>query len=84
MVKCTSYPTNSHCMQKTLYTSIRNAMEKLVVKKPKAKDTEAQQHYAKALDLLDAYLDLVELPPTDSGHYDQEFDTLVGRSARLL
>mmetsp|Transcript_13616 Transcript_13616/g.19521 ORF Transcript_13616/g.19521 Transcript_13616/m.19521 type:complete len:266 (+) Transcript_13616:129-926(+) len=61
-----------------------NAMEKLVVKKPKTKDTEAQQYYAKALDLLDAYLDLVELPPTDSGHYDQEFDTLVGRSARLL
>ena len=41
------------------------------------------KHYIKALDVLDTYLDLVELPPTDSGHYDQEFDTLVGESARL-
>lgn len=40
-------------------------------------------HYIKALDVLDTYLDLVELPPTDSGHYDKEFDTLVGESARL-
>jgi len=74
----------THIECNNTFISIRNAMEKLVVKKPKTKDTEAQQYYAKALDLLDAYLDLVELPPTDSGHYDQEFDTLVGRSARLL
>ncbi len=37
----------------------------------------------KALDILDTYLDLVELPPTESGHYDKEFDTLVGESARI-
>ena len=25
------------------------------------------------LDILDEYLDLVELPPTESGNYDKEF-----------
>ena len=59
-------------------------MEKLVVKTPKTNDTEAQQRYARALDVLDKYLDLVELPPTDSEHYNQEFSTLVGESARLM
>ena len=59
-------------------------MEKSVlVKKPKTKDLAAVQHYAAALEILDTYLDLVELPPTDSGHYDQEFDTLVGASSRI-
>jgi len=47
------------------------------------KPQEWQQKYANALDVLDVYLDLVELPPTSSGHYDQEFDTAVGASARL-
>lgn len=61
-----------------------DAMEKLVAtKKPKKYDKEAIGHYAAGLDILDTYLDLVELPPTDSGHYDQEFDTLVGESARI-
>ena len=61
-----------------------NAMEKLVVvKKPKTMDKAVIGHYAAALDILDTYLDLVELPPPDSGHYDREFDTLVGESARL-
>jgi hypothetical protein len=59
-------------------------MEKKVrVKKPKTSDREAVQNYATALEILDEYLDLVELPPIDSGHYDKEFDTLVGESARI-
>lgn len=58
-------------------------MEKAVVKKPKKKDPAAVGHYANALDILDTYLDLVELPPTDSGHYDQEFNTLVGETSRI-
>lgn len=53
-------------------------MEKLVKKKPKKNDPEAVARYARALDTLDRYLDVVELPPTDSGHYEQEFDTAVG------
>ena len=39
--------------------------------------------YLEALDILDEYLDLVELPPTDSGNYDKEFSTLVGVSSRI-
>jgi hypothetical protein len=58
-------------------------MEKKVRKKPKTNDPAAVENYAVALRILDAYLDLVELPPTDSGHYDKEFDTLVGESARI-
>jgi hypothetical protein len=62
----------------------RDAFEKSVVtKKPKTKDLAAVGHYAAALDILDTYLDLVELPPTESGHYDKEFDTLVGASSRI-
>lgn len=60
-----------------------DAVEKAVVKKPKKNDVASVQRYAKALDVLDAYLDLVELPPTASGHYDQEFSTLVGESSRI-
>merc|ERR1712087_214683 len=60
-----------------------DAMEKAVVKKPKKNDPKAVARYANALDILDIYLDLVELPPTSSGHYDQEFSTLVGESSRL-
>mmetsp|Transcript_74162 Transcript_74162/g.214837 ORF Transcript_74162/g.214837 Transcript_74162/m.214837 type:complete len:243 (+) Transcript_74162:158-886(+) len=59
-----------------------DAMEKRV-KKGKAGDKEAIGHYAAALDILDEYLDLVELPPTGSGLYDQEFSRAVGESARL-
>ena len=44
---------------------------------------EAKGMYAEALDCLDEYLDLVELPPTESGHYDKEFSTLVGESSRI-
>ncbi len=44
----------------------------------------AQQHYIRALDFLDVYLDLVELPPTDSGYYDTDFDTRVGETARIM
>ncbi|KAG7342637.1 hypothetical protein IV203_020581 [Nitzschia inconspicua] len=46
-------------------------------------DREAVGHYAAALDILDSYLDLVELPPTNSGWYDQEFSRAVGDSARI-
>jgi hypothetical protein len=61
-----------------------NDLEKLVKKAKKDKgDNAATVKYAAALDILDEYLDLVELPPTDSGHYDQEFDTLVGETARI-
>jgi len=61
-----------------------DAMEKCVLaKKPKTMDTAAIGHYAAGLDILDTYLDLVELPPTESGHYDKEFDTLVGKSSRI-
>jgi len=61
----------------------RDAMEKQVVQNPKKSDPVAQQYYIKALDILDRYLDLVELPPTESGHYDKEFSTKVGDSARI-
>lgn len=61
-----------------------DAMEKSVkTKAPKKFDKAAIGHYAAALDILDTYLDLVELPPTDSGWYEQEFDTLVGAAARI-
>lgn len=53
------------------------------VKKPKVNDVETQQLYVAAFEILDKYLDLVELPPIDSGHYDKEFDTLVGETARI-
>lgn len=59
-----------------------DAMEKRV-KKAKAGDKEAIGHYASALNILDEYLDLVELPPINSGYYEQEFNRAVGESARL-
>jgi hypothetical protein len=65
-----------------------NEMEKIVKsnssKKMSASNADMiQKIYTNALVVLDVYLDLVELPPTDSGHYDQEFDTLVGETARI-
>ncbi|GAX24635.1 hypothetical protein FisN_21Lh263 [Fistulifera solaris] len=60
-----------------------NDMEKLVTKKGKVDSKQVAAVYVAALDILDQYLDLVELPPTDSGHYEQEFDTLVGESPRI-
>eukprot|EP00970_Alexandrium_tamarense_P004925 scaffold808_cov196-Alexandrium_tamarense.AAC.62 len=60
-----------------------NLFERRVIKNPKQNDEEAKQIYANALDLLDEYLDLVELPPTESGHYDKEFSTLVGETSRI-
>jgi hypothetical protein len=61
-----------------------DALEKIVkAKKFKSFDKEAIGHYAAGLDILDEYLDLVELPPISSGHYEQEFDTLVGASSRI-
>jgi len=59
-----------------------DAMEKRA-QKGKAGDKEAIGHYAAALDMLDEYLDLVELPPIDSGFYEKEFSRAVGESARL-
>jgi len=58
-------------------------MERLVKKKAKSNDQAAVERYAAALGILDRYLDLVELPPTDSGHYDEAFDTSVGETARI-
>ena len=52
-------------------------------KKAKKGDNDAVKHYAAALDALDSYLDLVELPPTDSGWYEQQFSRAVGDSARI-
>lgn len=60
-----------------------DALEKVVKKPKKGDDAKFQQLYVKALTILDGYLDLVELPPIDSGHYEQEFSTLVGRNSRL-
>ncbi len=60
-----------------------DAMEKAVKKPKKGVDKDTIKRYAAGLDILDTYLDLVELPPIDSGHYEQEFDTLVGVSARI-
>lgn len=60
-----------------------DAMEKAVVKKPKTMDKVSVGHYAAALEILEPYLDLVELPPIESGHYDKEFDTRVGASSRI-
>lgn len=61
-----------------------NELEKRVrTKKPSTNDVQAVASYSSALEILDVYLDLVELPPIDSGHYDKEFDTLVGESARI-
>lgn len=59
-----------------------DAMEKRV-KKGKADDKEAIGHYAAALQILDEYLDLVELPPTESNWYEQEFSRQVGTSSRI-
>ena len=59
-----------------------DAMEKRV-KKAKAGDKDAIANYAAALNILDEYLDLVELPPIDSGYYEKEFSRAVGESARL-
>lgn len=58
-------------------------MEKRVTKNPKQNDVTSVRYYADGLDILDKYLDLVELPPIESGHYDQEFSTLVGEAARI-
>lgn len=60
-----------------------NEMEKLVTKKGKVDSKQLSATYVAALEILDEYLDLVELPPIDSGHYEQEFDTLVGESPRI-
>ena len=48
-------------------------------KKGRKNDKDTVVHYAAALDALDEFLDLVELPPTDSGWYDQIFDRAVSK-----
>jgi len=52
-------------------------------KKGRKNDRDTVVHFAAALEALDSFLDLVELPPTDSGWYEQEFDRAVGSSARI-
>lgn len=66
------------------FIKVMDSMEKRVMKKPSTGDTASQKLYLEALDILDTYLDLVELPPTDSGNYDKEFDTKVGATARIM
>lgn len=51
--------------------------------KKQLSESDAKGMFADALDILDEYLDLVELPPTESGHYDKEFSTLVGETSRI-
>jgi hypothetical protein len=64
-----------------------DALEKIVKSNKKSYSNnevnQAQQRYTQALAILNDYLDLVELPPTQGGYYDQEFDTLVGETARI-
>lgn len=60
-----------------------DALEKRATTKAQQNDPKAKALYAAAIEILDEYLDLVELPPTGSGHYDKEFDTLVGEAARI-
>ncbi|KAL3768439.1 hypothetical protein ACHAW5_005852 [Stephanodiscus triporus] len=60
-----------------------NKFELIVSRDAKSAGAKAAEIYANALDCLDEYLDLVELPPTDSGHYDKEFSTSVGESSRI-
>ena len=52
-------------------------------KKGRKNDKDSVIHYAAALEALDCFLDLVELPPTDSGNYDKEFSRATGDSARI-
>ncbi|GMH72295.1 hypothetical protein TL16_g05879 [Triparma laevis f. inornata] len=42
-----------------------------------------QKAYLDGLEGLNVYLDLVELPPIESGNYDREFERGVGSSARI-
>jgi len=58
-------------------------MEKNVRKKPKKEDLDTVRLYVEALDILENYLDLVELPPTSNGNYDKVFDTKVGKNSRI-
>lgn len=67
---------------KAFFKEIDN-LEKRATTKAKKEDPKARELYAAAIEVLDEYLDLVELPPTGSGHYDKEFDTLVGEAARI-
>eukprot|EP00520_Triparma_pacifica_P007129 CAMPEP_0118665182 /NCGR_PEP_ID=MMETSP0785-20121206/18477_1 /TAXON_ID=91992 /ORGANISM="Bolidomonas pacifica, Strain CCMP 1866" /LENGTH=244 /DNA_ID=CAMNT_0006559273 /DNA_START=44 /DNA_END=775 /DNA_ORIENTATION=- len=53
------------------------------IKGKKSSPQKAQSAYLRGLEKLDLYLDLVELPPTDSGAYDKEFDTRVAANARI-
>jgi len=39
--------------------------------------------YSAALDVLDEFLDLVELPPTSDKVYETPFDTRIGASSRI-
>jgi len=60
-----------------------DGMEKIAKNPKKGTAQGLKQFYVNALNIMDGYLDLVELPPIDSGHYDKEFSTLVGEKPRL-
>ena len=68
-----SPPSSSPC-------SGHRQLEK-ALKKKNVKGVQAA--YLKGLDVLDGYLDLVELPPVESGNYDKTFERGVGSSARI-
>lgn len=68
---------------KAFFKEIDAMQSAVLAKKPKKMDKDAIKHYAAGLEILDQYLDLVELPPTESGHYDKDFNTLVGEFARI-
>lgn len=52
-------------------------------KRNRKNDKESVIHFAAAIQALDEFLDLVELPPTNSGWYEQDFDRAVGSAARI-
>ena len=60
-----------------------NKFELVALKDPRGGGAKARDIYATAVDILDEFLDLVELPPTESGNYDKEFSTKVGDSSRI-
>eukprot|EP00571_Detonula_confervacea_P016454 CAMPEP_0172304848 /NCGR_PEP_ID=MMETSP1058-20130122/6218_1 /TAXON_ID=83371 /ORGANISM="Detonula confervacea, Strain CCMP 353" /LENGTH=264 /DNA_ID=CAMNT_0013016241 /DNA_START=34 /DNA_END=828 /DNA_ORIENTATION=+ len=81
----TKAPENLPSVQasKKFFKQMNIFERKVLGKKMKKSEGTAAEIYATALDLLDEYLDLVELPPTDSGNYDSEFSTKVGLSSRI-
>ncbi|GMH52896.1 hypothetical protein TrVE_jg7587 [Triparma verrucosa] len=67
---------------KSFFKTTLDVMEKELGKKnPDVK--KVQKAYVGGLDVLDTYLDLVELPPVESGNYDKTFERGIGANARI-